>query len=133
MRIDGTWGRDHRRDLRFPAGDPVLAKRSQGHNTDETKRRQTALKSEVRNRRSTVKTDGGGAVFGALSVVSSAIASTCTSAASALASAGRHVDATFSAGSLDNARSALGERERAERLRRAVDDAYRDMEFDRSA
>jgi hypothetical protein len=72
-------------------------------------------------------------VTGALSAVTSRIASAGTTVASTLASVGRQVDVTFSAGALENARSALAERERTVRLRSVVDGAYQSMEFDRSA
>jgi hypothetical protein len=50
-----------------------------------------------------------------------------------LVSIGRQIDATMSAGALENARSELVERERIVRLRFAVDEAYRSLELDRSA
>jgi hypothetical protein len=50
-----------------------------------------------------------------------------------LVSFGRQVDATLSAGSVANARSALAERKRTIRLLRAVDRSYQSVEFDRSA
>jgi hypothetical protein len=53
--------------------------------------------------------------------------------ASSLVSIGRQIDATLSAGALENARSELVERERIARLRFAVDEAYRGLELDRSA
>ena len=53
--------------------------------------------------------------------------------ASSLVSIGRQIDATLSAGALENARSELVERERIARLRFAVDEAYRSLELDRSA
>jgi len=72
------------------------------------------------------------------SAVTSGVASGATSTlasgvASGVASIGRQIDATLSAGSLENARSALSERRRIVQLRSAVDDAYRILELDRSA
>jgi hypothetical protein len=50
-----------------------------------------------------------------------------------LVSIGRQIDATMSAGALENARSEVVERERIVRLRFAVDEAYRSPQLDRSA
>ncbi|HZA39781.1 MAG TPA: hypothetical protein VFA00_04065 [Actinomycetota bacterium] len=85
-------------------------------------------KSEAETHKSP-ELDGGGAVTGALSAVSSIFASTAT----LLVSFGRQVDATLSAGSVANARSSLTERKRTIRLLRAVDRTFQSVEFDRSA